>query len=136
MRYSIKEVAGCLRAELVGRETLEETRDFIKALAAKALETGCTRVLISVRDSRTIFQVEKYGISEYFRELAARPQYRVALVADTSEMRVAHDYIQMLAQQQKANVRAFRDEAAALDWLVPGKPVEQPEPAGSSRLGT
>jgi hypothetical protein len=74
------------------------------------------------------------GISHWFRQLAEKPGVRVALVADSSELRTAHEYIQMLAQQQKANVRAFRDEAAARDWLIPGKPVEQAEPARSSRL--
>jgi hypothetical protein len=135
MRFAISEVDGCLRAELVGRETIAETREFVSALAARALASRCTGVLIRVRDSRSIFQVEKYGISDWFRQLAAHPHFRVALLADTSELRAAHEYIQMLAQQQRANIRAFRDEAAALDWLVPGKPVEQAEPAGSPGLG-
>ena len=136
MRYAISEVEGCLRAELVGRETVEETREFVSALAARALASGCTRVLIRVRDSRSIFQVEKYGLSDWFRQLAANPRFRVALLADTSELRAAHEYIQMLAHQQKANIRAFRDEAAALDWLIPGKSIEQTEPARSPGFRT
>jgi hypothetical protein len=120
MRYAIEPVDGCLRAELVGRETVDETREFLTALAHKASAGGFTRVLVIVRDSRTIFQVEKYGLSDWFRQLAVNPQVRVALLADTSELRSAHDYIQMLARQQRANVRAFPDEAAALDWLQAG----------------
>ena len=134
MRYTIHDLGGCLRGELVGRETIEQTREFLAALAHKALAARCTRVLIVVRESRTIFQVEKYGISQWFRELAAQPEVRVALVGDSSEMRAAHEYIQMLARQRQANVRAFRDEAAALDWLVPGKAVEQTKPAGGPGL--
>ncbi len=136
MRYTIETVDGCLRAELVGRETADHTREFLAALAREALAGDHTRLLIVVRKSRTIFQVEKYGISQWFRQLAEKPGVRVALVADSSELRAAHDYIQMLARQQKANVRAFHDEAAARDWLVPGKPVEQAQPAGRSRLRT
>ena len=132
MRYTLEAVGDVLRAELAGRETIDETRQFLGALAARALESGVKRILIIVRDSRTIFQVQKYGIADYLRQLSQNPQYRVALVADSSEGRAAHEYIQTLAHLQRANVRAFRQEAAALDWLkssVPGEAVEQTQPA-------
>ena len=45
---------------------------------------------------------------------------RVALLADAEELRAAHEYIEVLARQQGANVRAFRDEAQALEWLRAG----------------
>ena len=83
-------------------------------------------MLVCVRRSRTIFTVEKYRISSYLRQLAAVPEARVALVADSSEMHSAHQYIELLARQQNANVRAFRDEARAREWIsVPGEAVEK-----------
>ena len=60
-------------------------------------------LLVSVRNSRPIFKVD---------------QYRIALLADSEELRASHEYIEVLARQQGANVRAFRDEASALDWLA------------------
>jgi hypothetical protein len=106
-----------LRAELYRRETVDETREFIAALAAKARQSGCARLLVSVRNSRPIFKVEQYGISQAFREMARNPALRVALVGDSEGLRSAHQYIELLARQQNVNLRAFRDEAAALQWL-------------------
>jgi len=117
MRYHFSMVQDCLRAEMVGRETVEETQDFIAAVADEARKANSPRILISVRRSRPIFRVEQYRISEQFRVLGANPAVRVALVADTDEIRAAHGYIEVLARQHEANVRAFRDEPAAIDWL-------------------
>ena len=75
------------------------------------------RILICVRRSRPIFRVEQYRISEQFRALAANPVVRVALIADTDELRAAHGYIEVLASQHDAKVRAFCDEASAIEWL-------------------
>jgi hypothetical protein len=83
----------------------------------EALKNGNTMVLVSVRHSRPIFKVDQYRIAEQFRRLAANPKYRIALLADSDEVRASHEYIEVLARQQAANVRAFRDEASALDWL-------------------
>jgi hypothetical protein len=35
-------------------------------------------------------------------------------------VRAAHEYIEVLARQHAANVRAFREEASALEWLREG----------------
>ncbi len=106
-----------LRAEMHGRETAAETATFIKEAAGAALKHGHTRVLIVVRESRAIFKVEDYGLSEYFKAMAERTGYRIALVGDSSESYAAHGYIEVLARQRGLAVRAFRDEAAALQWL-------------------
>ena len=118
MHYTIVQGQGHLRAEMYGRQTVEETQDFIRALTREVLKSGATMVLVWVRNSRPIFKVDQYRIAEQFRRLAANPQYRVALLADSDELRASHEYVELLARQQRANVRAFRDEAAALDWLA------------------
>lgn len=107
----------CLRAELAGRETAAQTEEFLRALAAEAQERRCPRLLISIRESRAIFQVEQYRISEQLHRLAANPAVRVALLADSAELRAAHEYIELLARQRGANVRSFAREADAIDWL-------------------
>ncbi len=117
MDFTIEQGTGCVRAELFGRQTVEQTQQFIAALVAEVRKNGSTAVLVSVRNSRPIFKVDQHRIAEQFRSLAAQPAYRVALVADSDELRASHEYIEVLARQQGANVRAFRDEASALDWL-------------------
>ena len=117
MRFRFTFEGDCLRAEIVGRETVGETVEFIQALAAEAERTGATRALIWVRRSRPIFRVEQYRISEYFRQLAARSGTRVALLADSDDVRASHEYIEVLAKQNGAAVRAFREEASAREWL-------------------
>ena len=117
VRYQFTMVEDCLRAEMIGRETVEETQEFIAAVADEARKARSPRILISVRRSRPIFRVEQYRISEQFRVLAANPGVRVALVADTDELRAAHGYIEVLAGQHGARVRAFREEPAAIEWL-------------------
>ncbi len=118
MHFTFKQARGYLRAELFGRQTVEQTFEFIEALTAEARKSESSRVLVLVRNSRPIFKVEQYKISEQFRQLAKHKQLRVALLADSDEVRASHQYIEVLASQQGAKVRAFRDEARAVDWLA------------------
>ena len=127
MRYRFSFDGECLRAELIGRETVAETVEFIQRLAAEAEKTGATRALIWVRRSRPIFRVEQYRLSEQFRLIAASRDARVALLGDSDELRASHEYIEVLAKQSGVAVRAFREEAAARDWLAAG--VVAPPPA-------
>ncbi len=117
MRYRFSFDGECLRAELVGRETVAETVEFIQALAAEADKTGANRALIWVRRSRPIFRVEQYQISQIFEKLGNRAS-RVALLADSKELRASHEYIEVLAKQYGVAVRVFHDEAVAREWLV------------------
>jgi len=120
MQYKFTLLQDCLRAELVGRESMAETQEFIRLATAEVVKHRCPRILVWVRRSRPIFKVEQYRISEHFKQIAANPQVRVALLADTEELRAAHEYIEVLARQQGANVRVFRDEPSALEWLRAG----------------
>ncbi len=107
-----------IRAELWDRQTAAETREFLQALAAAAEQHECGRVLISVKDSKPLFKVEDYGISAYFKALARNPDYRVALLSDSEEIRVSHEYIVLLANQYGARVQNFRNEPEAVKWLT------------------
>ena len=110
MHFQFELAQDYLRAELFGRQTAEETREFVAALLAEMTRTSARRVLLWVRNSRAIFRDE-------FKELASRPGVHVALLADADEVRASHQYIEVLASQQGAKVRAFRDEGRALAWL-------------------
>ena len=46
------------------------------------------------------------------------PACQIALVGDTEEVNSANEYIELVARQQGVNVRAFRDEAAAVRWVA------------------
>ena len=72
-----------------------------------------------MRNSIPIFTVERYGFSRYL-DLAFESKYRIALVGDTLELRLAHQYIATLARMRGVKLRAFADEAAAIHWLRAG----------------
>jgi len=116
MKYQITVEPGYLRADLYYRKTAAETREFLDAVAAEGIKHQRWRILISVHASRSIFTVEKYGISS-FLDLAVRYAEKIALHADAIELHIAHDYIALLARARGINVRTFRNEAAAIEWL-------------------
>src|ERR1700694_2129375 len=134
MRFTVIAHPDHLRADLFGRETAGETREFLKALSEEALERGSTRILICVNASRPIFRVEEYGASNYLKQLAGRPTTRVALVSSCPDIRAAHEYIEVLARQQSDAVRSLADEAAALRWLrnAPDTSAPGAEPKGAA----
>jgi hypothetical protein len=120
MNFSIEAREGYLRAVLQGRDTADEMRDFLLAVHAASKKHDLPKIVMSVRQSRAIFKPEDYGLDGnmrgYVNELVT-PACQIALVGDTRELHTAHEYIEMVARQQGVNVRAFRDEAAALSWM-------------------
>ena len=115
--YKITTEPGYLRAELFERETVEETRAFLDAVVRNNATHRRSRVLILVRASKSIFQVVAHGLMECFEELSATVPGQIALVGDTRDLRLSHEYIEVIARQHGLNVRSFPDEAAALAWL-------------------
>lgn len=116
MRYQISAGPEYLRAELFNRQTAQETAEFLSAVAEECIQRRCYRVLISVHSSKPIFTVERYGLSSFI-ELALKHSGQFALLADSRESRIAQEYVVMLARLRGVNVRTFRDEAAAGQWL-------------------
>jgi len=115
--YKITAEPGYLRAELFERETVEETRAFLDAVVRNNAIHRRSRVLILVRASKSIFQVVAHGLMECFEQLSATVPGQIALVGDTRDLRLSHEYIEVIARQRGLNVRSFRDEATALAWL-------------------
>jgi len=116
MGYRITLDRGVLRAELFGRETIEETRTFFQAVLRASRDTRCPRILISIRSSKPVFQLERHGLIEYFRELAETSP-RIALLGDSRDLRLSHEYVELITGQLGLNVRSFPDEAAAHRWF-------------------
>jgi hypothetical protein len=121
MKFSIEPREGYLHAVVYGRDTAEQMREFLFALHAACQEHATPKILISVRQSRAVFKPEEYGLEGNMRGYAAEllsPDCQIAVLGDTHEVNSANEYIEMVARQQGVNVRAFRDERAALRWLT------------------
>jgi hypothetical protein len=119
MDYWITAEPGYLRARLFERETVEETREFIRAVVRENREHRSPAIVLDIRSSRPIFHFEPDGFFEYFKKLwGDSPACRIALVGDTEELHLSHEYLELLARQQGWNVRSFRDAAAAHKWLA------------------
>lgn len=131
MQYKIAMERGFLRADLLERETAEETRRFLRAVVFESVKHGCSRVLVHVRSSKTLFTVERFGVLETFKKLASDPAHRIALLGDTVELGMSHDYVALLAHQQGITLRNFKNESEAVDWLrdrrQPGDRRHRPE---------
>ena len=108
---------GFLRAELLERETAEETRRFLRAVVFESERHACSRVLVHVRSSKTLFTVERFGVLETFKKLASDPAHRIALLGDTVELGMSHDYVALLARQQGITLRNFQNESQAVAWV-------------------
>src|SRR3989475_10509865 len=117
MGYKITLDRGVLRAELFARETVEETKAFFQAIVRASRQARAPHILISVRSSKPIFRLARHGLLEYFRELAVTPSRRIALLGDSSDLRLSHEYIELIARQHGLKVRSFPDETAAYQWF-------------------
>jgi hypothetical protein len=134
MWYKLTEERGYLRAELFDRQSVAETREFLTAVEADILRHRYVGVLISVHSSNSLFSVGKVGAPAYFDRLARR-SFKIALLGDSDELRIAHEYVETLARQRNVALRAFRDEAAALRWLREPATQDSAGPEGDDRPG-
>ena len=109
--------SGYLKAELFNRQTAGETNDALVTIAAEARRHRCWQILVSVHASRPIFKIEQSGVLDRLRALGETSKCRVALTADTEELRLSHEYLVSVAQRAGINVRSFTNQQAALDWV-------------------
>jgi hypothetical protein len=116
MLYKITIEPDYLKADLFNRETVKETQEFFEVVADSALQHQLCRILISVHSSSPLFAVGRTGFLTRFRDVSANPSHRIALVADTEELSVSHQYVEALGRQQGINVRNFRDEVSGAVW--------------------
>jgi hypothetical protein len=109
--------SGILLAEMIGRETAEETAQFVQGLLAALRERGGNRVLISVVSSRSLFKVEDWKLSAAVDTIRGIPGFRVAFIADSKEVGMSQEYICMLLAQRGIEGRAFQSMEKARAWL-------------------
>jgi hypothetical protein len=120
VRYTIeKHRAGYLRAEMVDRDTAEETARFVTAIVEALHKEGALRLLISTRQSRPVFKVEDWKLSAALDQVMGIAGLKVAFVSDTRELAMSQDYIALLGRQRGLDFQAFgADEPAAVAWLT------------------
>jgi len=117
MLYKVTIEPAYLKAELFNRETMEETREFLQIVAGAAMRHQRSSVLICVHSSNPVFTVERSGFLAYFRRLATDPSHKIALLGDSEELGISHQYIELIGRQHGVNVQSFRDEGSALKWF-------------------
>ena len=136
MKCTIVDKEDYIRADLLERQSAEETEAFLKAIGVERRKHQRKGVLICVHTTRTFFRVEKYHASQFLETLAGLRDVRVALVSRHYEVRLLHQYLETLARLKSAKLRSFASETDAIQWLCATdvSAAETPPPARKSTL--
>ena len=118
MRTRYEYRGGILLAEMIERETAEETAQFVQGMFAALRQHEANKVLISVVNSRSLFKVEDWNLSAAVEAIKAIPGFRVAFVADSKEVSMSQEYICVLLSQRGVEGRAFPSMDKARAWLT------------------
>ena len=119
MRYTIDSNEGYLKAEMIERDTAEETAEFVEAIVAALRARGAPdKLLISIRKSRPVFKVEEWKLSASLDKVMSIAGLQVAFIADTREVQMSQQYIALLGRQRGLKFETFDSEPAAVAWLT------------------
>ena len=118
MRYKIEQQAGYLKAEMVERDTAEETAAFVEAIVEALRAARADRLLVSIRSSRPVFKVEEWKLSAALDKVTSIAGLKVAFIADVREVQMSQEYIALLGRQRGLQFQSFDSEAEALAWLT------------------
>lgn len=118
MRYKIEQQPGYLKAEMVERDTAEETAAFVEAIVEALRAGGADRLLVSIRSSRPVFKVEEWKLSAALDKVMSIAGLKVAFIADVREVQMSQEYIALLGRQRGLQFQSFNSEAEALAWLT------------------
>jgi hypothetical protein len=118
MRYTIEVGPHYIKAEMVDRDTAEETKEFVDAILDALRKHKLLRVLISIRLSRPVYKVESWNLSGALDQVTGLKGLKVAFVADSKELAMSQQYIELLAQQRGLAFKTFNSEQRAADWLT------------------
>jgi len=67
--------------------------NFCKIVAGAATRYQRSSVLICVHSSNPVFTVERSGFLAYFKKLSVDPSHKIALLGDSEELGISHQYI-------------------------------------------
>jgi hypothetical protein len=117
MKYNITSQSTYLVGQLFGRETAEEMREFLHAVASENKTFQRSHILLDVRASRPLFHIERLELFDCIKQLCIGPSCKIALLGDSRDLCISHEYLALRALQEGLNVRSFRDWVEAFDWL-------------------
>ncbi|HZF14573.1 MAG TPA: hypothetical protein VE046_01395 [Steroidobacteraceae bacterium] len=123
MSYAINVESDCIRADLAGRQTTEQTKDLLRAIAVFGVTH--TSFLIRVSHSASLLPADPQGLIEYLITAGCGPSHRFALVADDQYVQASHDRLERVARGHSLNLRSFRTEGEARQWLREGSGMAQ-----------
>jgi len=115
MSYAISIESDCIRAELAGRQTTEQTKAFLRAIAVFGVSHSS--FLIRVSESAPLLASEPHGLVEYLITAGCGPSHRIALVADSTAGQASHAAIERIAREHSLNLCVFGREDDARRWL-------------------
>jgi hypothetical protein len=118
MRYTIVAGPQYIKAEMVERESAEETKEFVHAILETLRKHKPPHVLISIRSSRPLYKVDSWNLSGALDQMVVLEGLRVAFIADSKELAMSQEYIALLARQRGLDFRTFAAEREATAWLV------------------
>lgn len=118
MRYTIVAGRHYIKAEMVERDSAEETKEFVDAILETLRKHTPPRVLISIRSSRPVYKVDSWNLSGALDQLVGLKGLRVAFIADSKELAMSQEYIALLARQRGLDFRPFAAEKEAAEWLT------------------
>lgn len=118
MRYTIVAAPRYVKAEMVERDTAEETKEFVHAILETLRKHKPPRVLVCVRSSRPVYKVDSWDLSGALDQMVLLKGLRVALIADSKELAMSQEYIALLARQRGVDFRTFAAEKEAAEWLA------------------
>jgi hypothetical protein len=107
-----------LRVVVRRRESVEEIKATLPAIVEQARTHGLRRLLLVSEESPPVFRVQQFDLDGWLERLVEHKVEKVALVSDSAEVFASHQYIELLARQRGAPLRAFREEKSAVEWLL------------------
>src|SRR3954465_8778507 len=117
MRYTIEVLPGYIKAEMLERDSAEETSEFVDAILKALGQQELRKLLISIRSSRPVFKVSEWNLSGALDKVMPMHGLKVAFISDTKELAMSQQYIELLAKQRGLAFRTFSSEKAASQWL-------------------
>ena len=117
MVYRITLATDFLRAQLFDRETADDVKSFLRAVANACEKSERACILLQIHPMTPIFHDDPYELIRYIATLPLPPSWKIALIGDTTDFQGTHESVEAVAGRFRLNLWVFQDEAQALLWL-------------------
>jgi len=117
MVYRITLELEFLRAELFDRETADEVKSFLRAVAGASRKSQRACILMWVHAMKPLFEDDPYELIRYVGTLLLPPSWKIALLGDATDFQGTHESVEAVAGKFRLNLWPFQEEAQALLWF-------------------